>query len=200
MRIAVDLDGVLANTIVKFCEILNDAKGWRLTPKSFTEWSAWKRVGIPRDVFYRTLDSAWFNWQSIPPTEKDVANRFLRLKRYGRVDIVTGRSRQTVPFARAWLRRNGITYSRFVVTPSTIAKARLGYDVFIDDSSDLMTLLSRRNDCWGILYTQPWNQNDRTPPRIYRAKKWRQIADLMHKIQVEKVRLSKRSLVSATSI
>jgi uncharacterized HAD superfamily protein len=175
LRIAVDLDGVLADTIVSLCSILNKRLGAHFTPKSFVQWHAWEVAHITKDEFFRAMDEAWFDWGTIPPTEDNLAFKVDQLKKFGKVDIVTGRSQETVQPALSWLRNQGILYDEFVRTETTKAKASLNYDIFVDDAAELMILLASSFDRRGILYSQPWNQNAPSMPRIFRVQRWDEI-------------------------
>jgi uncharacterized HAD superfamily protein len=183
MRIAVDLDGVLADTMVTVANILNRTRSQKLNAESFDRWRAWEIAGITKDQFFRTLDEAWFSWESIPPTEEDLKVSVRRLMRFGIVDIVTRRSRATVPQANFWLERYGIPFDSFVRTSnSTNAKLALDYDLYVDDSAELMAILASRLHRSGILYLCPWNRNASEMPRIFRAERWDQIPGIVERI------------------
>ena len=181
-RFAVDLDGVLANTMEACCKIINMRYSTHFEVSSFNLWKAWETIGINKDSFFHILDQAWFEWQSIPPTEEKLAKKVHRLYEFGEVEIVTGRSPETVPSAKSWLETQEIKFNKFVRTESTIAKAGLNYDVFIDDSPELMSALSSETDRYAILYTQPWNKEIEQVPRMLRADSWNQIPELVHRI------------------
>jgi 5'(3')-deoxyribonucleotidase len=182
MRIAVDLDGVLADTITEFCRILNKRKSTNYTAEDIVKWKAWEITGLTRNEFLQTLDQAWFEWKKILPTEHNLGDKVGRLKSFGKVDVVTARSRNTISEAISWLREHGVPLDDFVRTESTRAKAELAYDVFIDDSVDLMQLLASRLDGWGIMYTQPWNRGVGPMPRIFRAEHWDTIPSILREI------------------
>ena len=181
-RIAVDLDGVLADTIVPCCRIINSAHGTNFEVSSFNQWNAWEVAHIPKDEFLRSLDSAWHDWRTIPPTEENLEHKVARLLPLAGVDIVTGRSPETVTSAKSWLRFHRIEYNSFVRTNSTLDKAKLSYEVFIDDSPELMYALSATPGRHGILYTQPWNKQLPELPGIYRADSWNQILESLERI------------------
>ena len=183
-RIALDLDGVLADTIQTFCKILNSRHSSTFTPEVFDRWNAWEIANITRQEFLRTLDEAWFNWKEIPAVESDLSTKVARLAEFGAIDIVTGRSEETVPFAQKWLEFQRIPYERFVRTTSTSAKADLDYDIFIDDSEYLMSLIASRLVGFGFLYTQPWNKAARNMPRIFRLQNWDEVSRLTALIRV----------------
>jgi uncharacterized HAD superfamily protein len=182
LRIAVDLDGVLADTIASFCRIINERYLKQFEPASFTHWNAWEIAGITESEFFQTLDEAWSQWPALRPTEDDLCSKVERLRNCGKVDIVTGRSQETVSFAIRWLEEQRIPYDEFVRTESTRAKMKLKYDLFIDDSADLMRLIASRLDANGILYSQPWNMKTPDMPRIFRVARWEQILEIVPKL------------------
>ena len=182
LSIAVDLDGVLANTIQRFCTMINARHSTRFDNSSFTHWNGWEIAHIPKEEFYRTLDEAWYNWKEIPPTEEDIGKKVGRLHRLGRVDIVTGRSPDTVPPAHSWLKEHKVPFHSFVRTDGIMAKVELAYDIFIDDSPELMKGLASTPDKHGIIYTQPWNRDSPGTERILRVERWSQIPAAIRKL------------------
>ena len=177
-----DLDGVLADMIQSFCKILNARRSTAYAPEAFDRWNAWEIAHISREEFLRTLDEAWFNWRSIPAIEDGLATKVSRLSEFGSIDIVTARSEETVPFAQEWLQFHRIPYAKFVRTASTAAKAALDYDIFIDDSDYLMSLIASRLFGFGFLYTQPWNRSAKSMPRIFRVRSLEEILRLIGQI------------------
>jgi uncharacterized protein len=184
-HVAVDLDGVLANTMEVCCKIINTRHSTNFEVSSFVHWRAWEIANITKGEFFRSLDDAWFNWQSIPATEDHLAEKVGRLLQFGNVDIVTGRSPETVTYAKAWLENQHIRFNSFVRTNSGIEKADLNYEVFVDDSPELMSALAFKPDGHGILYTQPWNKETKIMPRISQANSWDMIPELVRKIRNE---------------
>jgi len=182
LSIAVDLDGVLANTMAPACKIINQRHSTHFEVSSFVQWRAWEIAKITKEEFFRTLDQAWLEWPTIPPTEQRLAAKVDRLLEFGKVDIVTGRSPETVAPAHQWLIEQGIQFSSFIRTNSGNDKAILNYDIFIDDSPELMSQLSTRRDTHGILYTQPWNAELPRMPRIFRVNSWSQTPGIVHEI------------------
>jgi uncharacterized HAD superfamily protein len=154
------------------CDIINRRHSTHFEISSFIHWNAWEIANITRDEFFRTLDQAWFDWRTIPPTEESLAEKVGRLREFCMVDVVTSRSPETTAAAKAWLKTQEIRYKSFVRTDSGMDKLNLSYDVFIDDSPDLMLGLKSRVHRYGILYTQPWNKEFPTMPRISRVDSW----------------------------
>ena len=171
-KLAVDLDGVLADTIVPCCRITNARYSKNLEPESITKWKAWELVGISENEFFRALDDAWSNWRNIPPTEDHLAEKVEKLLPIGIVDIVTGRSPGTVAPAKSWLKEQGIKFNSFVRTNGAMDKLRLNYEIFIDDSPELMAALAGKEGKRGVLYSQPWNREVAVGQEVSRVESW----------------------------
>ncbi len=183
LKIAVDLDGVLAETMFAWCKRANEELGTHLTTEDLDTWASWSKIGIKKDDFYRLLDEVWDTWEDIPPTESRIAEKVAKVEELGDLDIVTGRSKRTVEAARKWLDHYRVGYRRFVRVLGWRDKVFLNYDVYIDDAPELMPLISRGGRAWGILYDRPWNRDVTDMPRVLKAKSWDQMPVLLGRIQ-----------------
>jgi len=182
LKIAVDLDGVLAEAMIGWCELYNQRHGQSLSLEDIRAWDVWKIVKIERDEFFRILDDVWTQWERIPATEEDVGEQVKLLHEFGTVDVVTGRSARTVASAKEWLKANSIPYDKFVRTESTLAKIRLDYDVFVDDSPTLMQLIASKSVALGILYTRPWNRDTQIPTVARRVTRWAEVPPIVRAV------------------
>lgn len=186
LNIAVDLDGVLAESMLVWCARANKEFATRLKMEDIDSWSWWKKLPISKDDFYRILDESWGEWQLIPSTEPEIAEKVARVGKFGNLDIVTGRSKRTLEAARNWVDNQKIQYRSFVRVLGWRDKIFLNYDVYIDDAPDLMPLISRSPSAWGVLYDRPWNRSVANIPKVLRAKSWRQVPALLRKIQTSR--------------
>ncbi len=182
LRIAVDLDGVLAETMEAWCRKANEMFGTNLRFEDLDTWTSWRKVGITKDQFFELLDGTWDSWEDIPPTEPSLAVKVARVEKLGSLDIVTGRSRKTVESAKLWLKHQRIPYERFVRVQGWRDKVFLNYDVYIDDAPELMPLISRNPGMHGILYRRPWNQDVADMPRVYKVGSWTEIPRVLKAI------------------
>jgi len=182
LRIAVDLDGVLAETMEAWCKRANEFLGTSFKLADLDTWASWRKLGITKEQFFQFLDEAWDDWESIPPTEPRLAEKVRKLARSGQIDVVTGRSKESVTASKSWLAEHKIPYQRFVRVPGWKDKILLNYDVYIDDAPELMPLISRNPKMSGILYTRPWNTNVPDIPRIFRVQNWTEIPKLVERI------------------
>lgn len=185
LKIGVDLDGVLAEAMIVWCDLYNKRYGGNLTFEDIRAWDVWKLVKIPRDQFFRLLDDAWLEWERMPPTEEDVGEQVKLLREFGTVDIVTGRSVRTIRQAKEWLKTHSVPYNRFIRTESTLSKIHLDYNVFVDDSPGLMAKIASRSTALGILYTRPWNRDSKMPIVVQRVTKWAEIPPIVRTVSAK---------------
>ncbi|MGM0394013.1 MAG: 5' nucleotidase, NT5C type [Thermodesulfobacteriota bacterium] len=106
-----------------------------------------------------------------------------------RVDIVTGRPPSARDVSLAWLDRQRIAYTEFIMVdkynrtgehhPGVISKTQLmacQYDLAVEDSLDTALFLAEQMDVPVLLYDRPWNARPVPHPNIIRVGSWRQIA------------------------
>lgn len=183
LRIAVDLDGVLAESMLVWCERANKEFGTKLKMDDLDSWASWKKLEMSKDDFYRILDESWEDWKQVPPTEPRLASKVSQIHRFGDIDVVTGRSKRTEESAISWVEHQKIRYRQFVRVAGWRDKIVLNYDVYIDDAPDLMRLVSQSPLSWAILYDRPWNRNVPNMPKVLRAETWEQIPGMLRQIQ-----------------
>ena len=156
MKIALDVDGVLADVIVSWLNYSNSIRP-SISKNQVTDWEFWKKFNINPFDFYSELSSCWKNWQSIPTTQENLSDITKNLSTLGQVDIVTARERSTDSFVKNWLNYHDISYDNYISVINGPMKADLDYDVFIDDSP-LNAIKFLESNKKVILYSQPWNQ------------------------------------------
>ncbi len=182
LKIAVDLDGVLAETMEAWCRIANERYGSHLKLEDLDSWTSWNKVRITKDQFFQILNETWDRWDMIPPTEPGLTAKVAQVETLGDLDIVTGRSKQTVESAKLWLSHHKIPYRRFIRVRGWRDKVFLNYDAYIDDAPELMPLISRNPSMRGVLYDRPWNRDVSEMPRVFRVKSWTQIPKVLESI------------------
>ena len=192
-KIALDLDGVLAETMDAWCRKANKEFGKALKLEDLTSWASWGIAGVSKDDFYRILDEVWDSWKEIPPTENNIGEKVSNIRSFGQVDIVTGRSIHTVEAVKKWLKHYMVDYDHFIRVRGWRDKVHLGYDVYIDDAPELMPLISRWPLSWGILYDRPWNRDVADLPKILKAKNWDDVPQLLKKVQRSRTEQTKIS-------
>lgn len=178
MRISLDLDGVLADTIRLWLDLYREQTGRRLSKEEVNDWDFWRRLGFTEREFYESFMGVWRHWERIPPTEPDLAGKVAALRRLGVVDIVTVREPETVKAAKAWLNRQGVIYQRLVVVPPPRSKVDYPYDVYIDDSPNVVLEAVRRGRR-ALLYVQPWNHRVPDGAGVVRVKSLKEAVEAL---------------------
>ncbi|MEM1991939.1 MAG: hypothetical protein QXY58_04825 [Nitrososphaerota archaeon] len=166
MKIALDLDGVLADSISVWLMIWNASKGSSLALEDVKCWDFWKELGITSGEFHRIFYKAWKNWKLIQPTEPNLVSKVIMLEELGRVDIVTSRPKNTRTYVLKWLERHGLGNKNIVFVKSN--KSELDYDVYIDDSPINAEEIASAGK-YVALYDRPWNRDVKDTDRIKRV-------------------------------
>ncbi|MGI0047425.1 MAG: 5' nucleotidase, NT5C type [Nitrosotalea sp.] len=179
MRIALDVDGVLADVIHAWLSYNNKIRT-TILKSDISEWDFWKRYNINKFDFYEELSTCWKSWKFIPPTENNISSASKEISKVGTVDIVTAREDSTHNDVKNWLKMHDVTFKNYVGVLEGTEKAKLDYDVFIDDSplnAESMLALGKSV----ILYSQPWNL-DFPDPRAKRISELKNAVPIISQI------------------
>lgn len=161
LKIALDVDGVLADVIESWLEYNNKIRNI-IVKTQISEWDFWKDHNIDKYDFYNELSICWKSWHKIPPTEDKLSQATTKLANIGVVDIVTARDEFTHNYVKDWLKFHKVKYRDYIGVREGKEKSRLDYDVFIDDSpNNASNMLEAGKSV--ILYTQPWNTSFHDP-------------------------------------
>lgn len=173
MRISLDLDNTLAQTMESTVHLYNQRFSTSYTIDDVTDWNWWN-VFFPissqhnaKNTGYRLMDEAWLigGIEPIPKFE-----RVLELVGDDDlIDIVTGRETTPVPVLLDWLKRHRIPYDNFIVSTD---KEDLDYDVYIDDDPRLAEKIKDRRGKVLILFDQPWNRHISSSRNVVRVFSW----------------------------
>ncbi|MDE1764261.1 MAG: hypothetical protein KGI27_14310 [Thaumarchaeota archaeon] len=179
MRIALDVDGVLADVIDAWLSYNNKVRT-TISKSDISEWDFWKKYNINKFDFYKELSECWKSWKTILPTENNISRASRELSKMGTVDIVTAREDSTHDDVKNWLKMHDVAFKNYVGVVEGTEKAKLDYDVFIDDSPiNAETMLAREKSV--ILYNQPWNLQF-PDPRAKRIYELREAVEIISKI------------------
>ena len=171
MSIALDYNGVVANTTKRWIEIFNEKYSEQydklLITYSGTTWNFHKTLGIKKEDTYEIFKKCWREWDEIEPTEFMLSQKTSELhEMYGGLDIVTSIRPEYKESVERFLQKYKIRYDNIIFHRD---KGKLQYDAFIDDSPIHAKNISGQNKSI-FLYNQPWNQNiieDKNITRVY---------------------------------
>ena len=167
MRIAVDLDGTLADIHTVFLEELEKQEG--ITHR-FEDLETYYFDEAPFSVekFHEIAKHNWKN-REIPLTDPSLPEELNKLSENHRVDIVTARGDVEKSVLKNWLTEKGVKFDSFIVDGT---KTHLEYDVLIDDSPKYIG-----NGMKILLYDRPYNRNTETGENSWRVKNFSEIRE-----------------------
>jgi len=184
LKIALDLDGVLADTMRLWIKLWRRRTGQIIEFEDLDEWDFWKKLGINEGEFMDVMNDAWRLWKIMPPTEDSLSEKVKEIKKFGKVDIVTARPRVTERYVLNWLRLHKIPYDEYVWIRSCREKPSLNYDVYIDDSPLIVDGCMRRRKLL-ILYDRPWNKLIQENIYVRRIKSLSQVYEILRRLENE---------------
>ena len=165
--VAVDIDGTLADVMPMWVKVYNEEYNRNLDYRSVNKWAFWGDLGISTSEFFRIFSKAWSRWEDIRPMEDNIAQTMNTLSQLCTLDIVTGRTRDTLGYVKNWLKKHQIPYNRFIAVSVWARKIRLPYEFYIDDSPDLARLAAPNRKIV-LVYNQPWNMHIKEGPWVKR--------------------------------
>jgi len=153
VRISLDFDGVIGNTVELWLKKYNEKYGKNLQYKDIDHWRFGDIVGLTNEQVLDIFELCWSDWRGLKPMEKNQFHTVEAMKLIGRVDIVTAVHVQFIPIVKKWLSNYNIDCKII----QSREKEKLKYDVYIDDSPEnAKAIVEMGKTC--ILYNQPWNQ------------------------------------------
>tara|TARA_B100000029_G_scaffold235347_1_gene232466 strand:- start:3474 stop:4034 length:561 start_codon:yes stop_codon:yes gene_type:complete len=174
MKIAIDLDGVLADASKIWMRLLNERFDIKVDKSNVDQWDFWKKIGISKREFEDVFDDAWKEWKLIELTEMRLRENINKIKEFGKTDLVTARNKKTMNDVMQWLEMTKITFNEIVVVDEYYLKGNLDYDIFVDDSPIQVTEIANLNKV-ALVYDQPWNNHIASNNNLIRVKNFSEV-------------------------
>lgn len=176
MKIAVDLDGTLAQTHEVFLEELEKREGTSYRLEDIRSWY-FENVDFTVEQFHEIARKSW-KTRDMPLTDKEIPENLSAIRENHTVDIVTARDDIPREELKRWLERKEVPFDKFRVDKE---KTHLDYNMLIDDSptyiGDGMKIL---------LYHRPYNQKTQLGEKDRRVKSFREIREHIEEIAGKK--------------
>jgi len=171
-RIAMDVDGVLANVSAAVLGRVSLEVGRPVTLADVTSWNWLSRFGLSDDYFARTYCDLWevYPPDAVEPYERRVGEYMDALCKDNQVDIVTGHNESSRHAVETWLKSHRIPYHDLIMHGCFVSKAGLAYDVIVDDSPSLAKKIAA--DPRGrllFLFDQLYNRDIPSSPAVMRV-------------------------------
>lgn len=161
MKIAIDFDGVLCNTIKKWIEIFNSEysvkyNNLKLSYGKITEFDFYSTFHITHEDSRKIFAQCWEQWDTLEPTEFMLNKKMQKLPEMcDAIHVVTANNSTNKKYLKAFLKKHSIPYGAIIFEEE---KEKLHYDLFIDDSPyNAQKIFDAGKSV--LLYNQPWNQD-----------------------------------------
>lgn len=178
IKIAVDLDGVVWDTIPPLLDLINKKYKTSYAKKDVTKWGFYKDWGIKDKHFWKLFEKCAEKVKEFKLIDTLIPSILFFLHCDNQVDIVTSSVATTEALYEA-LRIKGITeefhYDKLVHLEKVSNKEELGYDIYIDDKPAMAEKI--KEDQFLLLFDQPWNRDIETEKlyNVTRVRTWREV-------------------------
>ncbi|MCX6748278.1 MAG: HAD hydrolase-like protein [Candidatus Pacearchaeota archaeon] len=195
MKIAVDLDDTLADSVTSFIDFYNQKYKPTLKYEDFTAYTLNEINGMPKEEENKILeefDNSEY-YDKIKPL-KEAIEAIKELSKKHEIIVVTSRPEKFEKRTRIWINKylpeiKNILFVRKVYheIPKTKAEVcrEINAEVLIDDN------LTHAHDCEkegirSILIDYPWNRDNMPNSKlIHRVKSWAEIIKIINEIEKE---------------
>jgi uncharacterized HAD superfamily protein len=190
-QIYVDLDDVLSRTTDTYSTVIEQEFGRKVRFEDLTCFDlkvSFQLTDREYRLFFDRIHQPdlLMNFDPVPGA-KEMMARWIEAGH--RVDIVTGRPPSARETSLAWLDRQKIAFTEFIMVdkynrngedhPGVISRAQLTarpYDLAVEDSLDTAFFLAEQMGVTVLLYDRPWNARPAEHPAIFRVTSWQDIA------------------------
>ena len=187
MKIAIDFDDTIADQTSVLLPLMN----WKLgTEFKFEEleWDFFHKAPETEKAFWSIhdlYDSSYLR-RAMPPVDAYAFPVVKELARKGHVvEIVTRNDKKGHDSIRAWLFMHGLDLPvRAIGRGGGDGKARLNYDLFIDDNPSLADVIRKHPTKRLVIFDRPWNRNVKTGRNVFRAKNWLDVREILVRLGV----------------
>lgn len=189
MRIAIDVDEVLSNTMPKVCKFHNEKYGTNFKVDDFFSYD-WEEVwgGTTNDTTKKWFDFFKINKNKFETIDgaKESVNE---LSKKNKLIVISARQIEFKEHTINWLEKEFPSFfekiiltNDFAVSGKRISKREIcdkeNIDILIEDQ------LKHALDCASekrkvILFNYPWNQNKKLSKNIYRVNNWKEAMKLI---------------------
>ncbi len=154
VRIALDFDSVLSDTMRSWTCKHNQLYGTEFSKSDIKSWEFWEDLNVDVTTKDQCFQEAWRDWQNLPATEPDLDKKVEELSNFGDIDVVTNVDKNHLDYVRNWLENRNIKVQE--IKHAGEEKIRLPYNLFIDDSP-ILAEDAEKNNKKCFVYNQEWN-------------------------------------------
>jgi uncharacterized HAD superfamily protein len=189
MKIAVDIDGVLLDLMVTFCEIFNHRYNTNYGKKDVISWEFFKDWNVSEKESYEIFYKIYENSSSVPFIDESAPAILKELNAINHVDIVSARTSkyrsQLVKKLQEHDVKKGVQYVNLILVNHKPydKKLDLKYDVYVEDNPNLVERVRKMKEKFLLLYDQPWNQYCICEENVIRVYNWNEIYENIKRLR-----------------
>ncbi len=156
MNIGIDIDGVIADQAKGVLQVINKAYGTCYTIDMWDSWIYASDIVGSVSLLLKMMEEAW-QLGYVKPVEFDIAATIKRIKKIGRVSIISKRTYGSHVYVVQALQDWGIKYDNLILLSGDEEKLNYPIDILIDDHPTVdHPFYETRIPI--LLRDQPWNQ------------------------------------------
>lgn len=183
MKICQDMDGVIFNIMTEFIRIYNEIYDDDKTFEDVNKYEFYSDWNLSLNETFGIFNI--IDQRNTKLLDQNIPECLEIMNALHDVDIVTLK-----PKGKRWtiiqaLEQNGIYqgihYNELVIKPYNITdiKARLDYDVYIDDNAKLAEAVKKDTEKVILIYDSPWNRHVKMCDNCYRVHDWNEILEVL---------------------
>ena len=181
MNVAIDIDGVLLDIMITYCQIFNNKYQTNYTKEEVIDWEFFKYWCVSEKEAFEIFCDIYQDSMSVPFIDKDAPDIMKKLKNCHELFIVSARNPEyEVPIIEKLRFHNikkGIHYVDLILLhhkPYDI-KLSLDFDLYVDDNPNLVESIKDMPNKMLLLFDQPWNQDVTLPKNVKRVFNWKDV-------------------------
>lgn len=187
LRIGVDFDDVIANSIQLKKEIAKELFDYDLNPEHSTSWTFHKSSLSP-EQYGQIKKKAYLERMPHLQEKADAKEVLTKLFNEGHeIYIITNRSDETSAQAQTWLLNHGFHFNKFInVNEKKKAPVcrRYAIDILIDDNYSEFRYLNSEQTRF-FLFSSAANEDIETEPHLKRIGSWRELYDQLKTASIQ---------------
>ena len=188
LKIAVDIDGVLLDIIVNFCDIFNKKHGTSYTRNDITKWEFFNDWNISEDEAFEIFFEIYENTMSVPFVDDNAPDFMEKLYKKHDVFILSARASeyrdQIIKKLNYHNIKRGKQYKELILVHHKpyAAKQDYDFDVYVDDNPHLAKAIKEMENRYLLLYDQSWNKDFICEKNIIRVHNWMEVYNTINSI------------------
>ena len=186
MRIAIDIDGVLLDLMVSYCEIFNERHKTEYTKKDVKNWEFFRDWNIAEEESFEIFYELYENTMSVPFIDNRAPEYMKELNFSHDVYIVSAREpqyrSQIIKKLKSHDVKKKVQYVDLILLRHKPYDLKLSqrFDVYVDDNPNLVEPIKKKREGYLLLYDQPWNQNSVCIDNVIRVFNWQEVYEIIN--------------------